>query len=283
MTSNKFFRTRSQQPLSPLLPRSWLALLCIVCFLPACALLDGSIAKNEDVALINAQLLEQQQEIIAQHEKLDNIHNAQIHHHTTTISAQAETLRSLTVLLNRSNEPRSCPTIDILNDCPQQSDPASEGRNSTDKQIIGELEFIRLMPPDGAYKARIDTGATTSSLDARDIEKFERDGENWVRFTVPAPEGKDGEIEMEEPVARFARIIQSSAEGDERRPVIKLQFELGETKRMAEFTLSDRSHLNYPVLVGRNILRDLLVVDVSKKHMTRISRDTLAAIEEREE
>lgn len=245
--------------------------------------MEGRVATDEDVAEISSQLSQQQQNLVTQLALLEDIEKAQSSHHTTTISVQAETLQSLTALLNRPSEPRSCPKVDAPSECPQPVVPVNSGSNSTDKQIIGELEYIRLMPPEGTYKARIDTGATTSSLDARDIETFERDGKDWVRFTMPAPDGQENDVELEEPVARFARIIQSSSEEDDRRPVVKLQFELGEIKRVAEFTLSDRSHLNYPLLVGRNILRDLLVVDVSQKHVTRLSKDTLAKIEEREE
>ena len=50
------------------------------------------------------------------------------------------------------------------------------------KKIIGAIENVRLVPPHIVLKARIDTGAKTTSIDARDITPFERNGEEWVRF-----------------------------------------------------------------------------------------------------
>jgi hypothetical protein len=47
--------------------------------------------------------------------------------------------------------------------------------------------------------------------------------------------------------------------------VVKLQIQLGRLTLSEEFTLVDRTHLDYQVLIGRNILRDLLVVDVARK------------------
>jgi hypothetical protein len=69
-------------------------------------------------------------------------------------------------------------------------------------------------------------------------------------------------------VVRNVRIIQAVAENKEQRQVVELQITLGNTTRSAEFTLSDRSHMEFPVLVGRNILMDSMSVDVSKKYIS---------------
>ena len=52
------------------------------------------------------------------------------------------------------------------------------------KIIIGETEMVRITPPQVTLKARIDTGATTTSIDARNITAFERDSKKWVKFSV---------------------------------------------------------------------------------------------------
>lgn len=142
--------------------------------------------------------------------------------------------------------------------------PAVSASMSTDKLLVGEIEKVRLYPPGHIFNARIDTGATTSSLDARDIETFERDGSTWVRFKI-APPGKAGLDEIEKPVVRHVRILQSISSDTDRRPVVKLQFQLGRINLVEEFTLVDRDHLNHQVLIGRNILKDLIIVDVAEK------------------
>lgn len=55
---------------------------------------------------------------------------------------------------------------------------------SGEKCIIGKIERVRLVPPNVVLKARIDTGAKTTSIDAREITPFERDGKQWVRFVI---------------------------------------------------------------------------------------------------
>jgi hypothetical protein len=144
---------------------------------------------------------------------------------------------------------------------------ASRVTDSSGKQVVGSEEYIFLSPPGKVFPARIDTGADTSSLDARNIERFERNGEPWVRFTILDPETGE-ELYMERKVVRNVRIIQAVAENKEQRQVVELQITLGNTTRSAEFTLSDRSHMEFPVLVGRNILMDSMSVDVSKKYIS---------------
>jgi hypothetical protein len=144
----------------------------------------------------------------------------------------------------------------------QQPVPQKMG---TEKLLIGRLEKVLVSPPGQVFHARIDTGATTSSLDARDIRVFERDGREWIHFQIQDPENKDSYYDVERPIARWVRIIQAASEEAARRPVVKLQFQISRIKRMEEFTLEDRSHMDYQVLIGRNILRDLMVVDVARK------------------
>jgi hypothetical protein len=119
------------------------------------------------------------------------------------------------------------------------------------------------------YKARIDSGAETSSIDARNITRFERDGSNWVRFDVPVP-GTDKFVTLEKEISRRVRVIQASADEAERRVVVELQFFIGDHRQVAEFTLADRTNLTYEVLIGRNILRDVMLVDVGKEYATEL-------------
>ncbi len=138
------------------------------------------------------------------------------------------------------------------------------------KTLLGRSEWVGL-PSLGTYlKARVDSGANTSSLSAAEITRFERDGEDWVRFKL-ALNDDDVAVEsqrdewIEAPIVRRVRIVQAS--GEESRPVISLLLTLGPIRENVEFTLNDRSHLDYPVLLGRRFLLDIAVIDVADTYL----------------
>lgn len=166
-------------------------------------------------------------------------------------------------------KPPSCPPA-AQQICPTVPENRGRADRLKGKVIVGELEKFYLAGPGHIYTARIDSGAETSSIHARNVKRFERDGRNWVRFEVPVP-GADGEwVSMEREISRRVRVIQASAEEAERRVVVELQFAIGDHQQVAEFTLSDRANLTYEVLVGRNILRDVMLIDVGKEFATEL-------------
>lgn len=93
-----------------------------------------------------------------------------------------------------------------------------------------------------------------------------------MRFDIPSSDGK-GAISLERQLSRNVRILQSGSEHAEQRPVVELPFMIGDHRQSAEFTLTDRSHLKYPVLIGRNVLRDVMLVDVGQENLTRLPED----------
>jgi hypothetical protein len=133
------------------------------------------------------------------------------------------------------------------------------------KLILGEQEYVRLMDMKVTTKARVDTGATTSSLSAVDIVPFERDGKDWVKFKVKHDGVESKEVSM--PVDRWVKVKQSSSEESDKRPVIVSVIKIGDMTSKTEFTLADRTHLKYPVLLGRSFFRDVAIVDVSRKYV----------------
>ncbi|MGR5558124.1 ATP-dependent zinc protease [Vibrio fortis] len=133
------------------------------------------------------------------------------------------------------------------------------------KLILGEEEWVYVPGLEESFKARVDTGATTSSISAIDIVPFERDGKDWVKFKIEHDGIKSQEVSL--PVERWVKIKQSSAEGTQRRAVIVANIQIGDLKDKTEFTLADRTHLTYPLLLGRSFFRDVAVVDVSKKYV----------------
>ncbi|WP_236254390.1 ATP-dependent zinc protease family protein [Mucisphaera calidilacus] len=134
--------------------------------------------------------------------------------------------------------------------------------------VIGEIETLRIVDVDVVMPARIDTGATTSSLDARDIKQFERDGERWVRFTLVDPE-TDKKSELERPIARIVSIKRHGAD-DQERPVVEMKLQMGSRVYKREFSLTDRSAFTYPLLIGRNVLAGTAVVDVTLQNTLKL-------------
>ncbi|USH04265.1 ATP-dependent zinc protease [Grimontia kaedaensis] len=133
------------------------------------------------------------------------------------------------------------------------------------KLVMGEKEWVRVDDINVIAKARVDTGATTSSISAIDIKEFERNGEEWVSFRLALDEKESDLIEL--PVVRTVRIIQSSTEGYDRRYVVEMPITIGDVTESTEFTLRDRHHLNFPVLLGRTYLKGTAVVDVSRQYV----------------
>ncbi|WP_371186858.1 ATP-dependent zinc protease [Thalassotalea maritima] len=133
-----------------------------------------------------------------------------------------------------------------------------------DKIMLGEIENVHLSKEQLTFSARIDTGAVTSSIGVYSKVRFERDGKKWIRFTLE--EGEQAPV-YEYPLERTIRIVQQSSTDVSRRPVIKLRFRIGSKDYSAEFSLADRAHLEYQVLIGREFLRDIAVVDVSSKYL----------------
>lgn len=134
--------------------------------------------------------------------------------------------------------------------------------------VYGWLEKIRIEPWGVTVKAKLDSGALTSSMHAENIEKFRKDDEDWVRFTVEVRDEATDEIvskEFERPVYRRSRI--RGAGGEDRRPVVKMQICIKDEIYEEQFSLRDRENMLYPVLLGRRTLKQLGAIDVVSKYL----------------
>jgi hypothetical protein len=138
--------------------------------------------------------------------------------------------------------------------------------DNTGLAVIGEVERIVLEPSGTVMEARIDSGATTSSIDARDLESYEKDGKPWVKFTIPAAKAEPAAYDL--PVVRVASIKRHGAEPIE-RPVVELTVRLGDMAEPTEFSLADRGNFAFPVLLGRNFLSTRFLVNVARKHLIK--------------
>lgn len=137
--------------------------------------------------------------------------------------------------------------------------------SSSTKKIIGSVELVRVVTDDIVLTSRIDTGAETTSINAIDIQLFERDGREFVHFRLSEDENSSV---IDKPVLKYVK-IKRHAEESQTRPVVKLRLVLGDFNQVVLVTLTDRSKFEFPLLIGRNFLRDNYLVDVSKTMTTK--------------
>ena len=134
-------------------------------------------------------------------------------------------------------------------------------------EVLGWLENAYLEPYTVKIRAKLDTGAKTSSIYAINVEPFETDGSLWVRFTLPKSalksEGSKKDIHIEKPVIRETKIKEHIGDSVSRY-VVEIEFCLNGKNYVTPVTLADRSNFNYPLLLGRNILKDNFLVDPGK-------------------
>ena len=126
--------------------------------------------------------------------------------------------------------------------------------------IVGWRELVHL-PELGLHEvpAKIDTGARTSSLHATVLDRFERDGEEYVRFAMDYE--RQHVRQICEAVHVDRRGITSSNGETQVRYVIKTPLKIGDLEFRAEISLADRSDMKFPMLIGRSALRRRFVVD----------------------
>jgi hypothetical protein len=129
---------------------------------------------------------------------------------------------------------------------------SAEKGNAGEKITIGEVEDVVLMPWRVKLPARIDTGAATSSLDARELKVKN----NVAEFKLPK---KYGSILLRLPVIDWQHV--RGADFKERRPVVEITLCLGPKLIRTQVTLNDRSSVKYPLIIGRNTLKDNFIVD----------------------
>lgn len=122
-------------------------------------------------------------------------------------------------------------------------------------------------------KAKVDTGARTSALHACSIERFERDGETWVRFGMHPEQGDNTTVIFCEAPVIDDRCVTDSGGHKEQRPVIKTRMVLGTEVREIEITLTDRDSMLFRMLVGRTAIKQGVVVSPGQSFMLGGSRE----------
>lgn len=136
------------------------------------------------------------------------------------------------------------------------------------KPIVGWREWVAL-PELGIerIKAKVDTGARTSSLHAFNIEVFQQDDGDYVRFLVhPDQKNSKSSIECIHKVLEL-RHVKSSNGKSELRPVIMTDLQFMNMTWPIEITLTNRHLMGFRMLLGRQSFRKKFLVDPGKSFL----------------
>ena len=128
--------------------------------------------------------------------------------------------------------------------------------------IIGWREWVAI-PELGIprIKAKVDSGARSSSLHASEIEEFEKDGNLYVRFKVHPKQKKPDFCLPAEAKVIDVRDVKSSSGKSTMRTVISANIRLLDQTVAVELTLADRSEMGFRMLLGREAFRGRFLVD----------------------
>jgi hypothetical protein len=116
-------------------------------------------------------------------------------------------------------------------------------------------------------KVKLDTGARSAAVGARECRLIEVPGGHEVELTLTPYRRRPGRVTMlRVPVVAF-RVVRSSNGKADLRPVVELAFRLGPVTKRVPATVADRSRMLVPVLLGRLALAPEFVVDPRQKYL----------------
>ncbi|MFQ3200209.1 MAG: hypothetical protein ACI9SK_000923 [Zhongshania sp.] len=141
-------------------------------------------------------------------------------------------------------------------------------------QIFGLSEYVYIEELGVGYKAKIDTGADSASINAinAQVEKVSGDGDNIVHFDLVLPDKTLRSVSL--PLSKHIRIKRRASDYNEdekdytRRPVLELTLCIGGDSHKVEVNLADRRQFSKPMLVGSEpLIAFNALVDPSKKYL----------------
>ncbi len=132
------------------------------------------------------------------------------------------------------------------------------------KQIVGATEVVLIEEVNLSFKARVDTGAKTSSIHAENI-KIDLSGDprdKPISFFLVTKEGLSRKVET-----RVSSVVKvRTSEMSEYRYVVPLLMKWNSSKKTVLVTLNNRANMKYRLLLGRNWLHGDFIVDVDKNN-----------------
>jgi hypothetical protein len=135
-------------------------------------------------------------------------------------------------------------------------------------RVIGRREFVDLpLLHIKNTEAKIDTGAFSSAIHCEEIKVIEENGKSYLTFTLPAEFYPHNKTQYHK-TDRFSRKkIKNSFGEAEERYVIRTRIRIGRKLILADFSLSDRKSMRYPILIGRRAIKGKFIIDVKQTHL----------------
>ncbi|MEH6543277.1 MAG: RimK/LysX family protein [Porticoccaceae bacterium] len=153
--------------------------------------------------------------------------------------------------------------------------PVHASSKTPGKVIAGWVEKITLPASKAStkaitIKAKLDTGAETSSIHAENIKIYKRGGKRWVDFTLVIKDidDKTHRITMKKPLELRVKIKKHDGDHDS-RPIVELDICFDGRLHSTLFSLVDRSEFIYPALLGRKFIEGVALVDPQASFLTQ--------------
>ncbi|QDV75158.1 ATP-dependent zinc protease [Botrimarina mediterranea] len=143
-------------------------------------------------------------------------------------------------------------------DCPE----------AENKVVLGPVAKFTEKESGFSYRARVDTGAKTCSIHATKVKIEDANKKSMIKnigkkvsFELESTDGKKKRVTTT--IADTVRVKTTNSDAIQRRYKVWLTLSYGDVERRVHVTLNDRSHMKYPLLIGRNLLCGTFLVDVS--------------------
>jgi hypothetical protein len=136
--------------------------------------------------------------------------------------------------------------------------------------VIGRRERISF-PELSLFEieAKVDTGAYSTTIHCHDVEVKNIEGKQVLCFKLLDPE----HAEYTDKEQRFEifqlKTFKNSFGEQEERYVVQTLIKLGKRKVRGTVSLTSRANMRYPVLIGRKLLKDRFIVNVSEEHLLK--------------
>jgi hypothetical protein len=144
-------------------------------------------------------------------------------------------------------------------------------------KIIGRIDkadFPELSLSD--INVKVDTGAYTSTIHSHHIKEVIIDGEKQIEFKLLDPTHTKYKDEIFKTKRYKKKSVKNSFGKSEQRFVVETTIVIFDEEYPIELSLSERSDMKYPILIGRKLLNHRFIVDTSKQNLSyRIKKKKL--------